>query len=343
MSAPGVAGTIEYVADQVLPGPQEEKPSLEGARVPRARKQLMLGILPLSVIAVVLLSVLVASLPAARAPLSAATETAPAEVVRSGVEPDGLGLEVTFTDVEGIERTGVLVLARPAEVATGTEVGVQYDPDDPGNVFAEGDAAHLTVRNLLFGVFWIGLVLLICLALTVFRLVSRPRLTRGPTTTAKARRVRVRRGLSDRSWLVLSHGGSAQAWVPVYWDEAVSALRKDTPIAIHGDPRRDRLVLPVIDGQPVWPSGARRTSAPKGEVTELPPEKPARRRSMVRQARADAAALLFAPLFGLLWAYTDESGASGFLMATAISAGVLFWLPSIYGSDPTGPRDDEDD
>ncbi len=337
-----MAGTIEVVADKVLPGPRGDKPSLDGTPTPRARKQLLLGILPLVVIALVLLSVLAASLPAARAPLSAATETATAEVVRAGVEPDGLGIEVTFTDVDGDERTAVLVLARPEDVPAGAEVGVQYDPDDPGRVYAEGDAAHLTVRNLLFGMFWIGLVLLICVGLTVFRLLTRPRLHRRPATTATAKRVRVRRGLSDRSWLVLSSGGSV-AWVPVYWDEAVSALRKDAPITVHGDLGRDRLVLPVIDGQPIWPSGARRADPPKGAVTELPPEKkPVRRRSLFRQARGDAAGLLFAPLFGLLWAYTDESGASGFLAATAVSAGVLFWLPSIFGSDPTGPRDEED-
>ncbi len=337
-----MAGSIEYVADQVSPVPQEKKPSLEGVAVPRARKQLLLGILPLTMIAVVLLVVLGASLPGARAPLSDATERASAEVVRSGVDPGGLGVEVTFTDADGVDQTGVLVLARPGEVAAGTEVGVQYDPDDPARVFAEGDAAHLTVRNLLFGIFWVGLVLLICLAITVFRLVARPRLARGPVTTVNARRVRVRRGLSDRSWLALTHGGST-AWVPVYWDEAVSALRKDSPITVHGEPRSDRLVLPVIDGHPIWPSGARRGSAPKGDATELPPEKkPVRRRSMFRQARADAAALLFAPLFGILWAYTDDSGVTGFLIATAMSAGVLFWLPSIFGSDPTGPRDDED-
>jgi len=336
-----VAGTIDCVADQVLPGPREDKPSLDGSSAPRARKQLLLGIVPLIVIAVALLSVLAASLPDARAPLSAASERATAEVVRSGVEPNGLGVEVTFTDDGGSEQTGFLVLARPEDVPEGAEIGVQYDPEDPARVYAEGDAAHLTVRNLLFGMFWVGVVLVICMALTVFRLASRPRLRRRPATKATARRVRVRRGLSDRSWLRLDHGGAA-AWVPVYWEEAVSALRKDAAVTVHGNPRRDRLVLPVIDGQPIWPSGGVRSTAPKGEPTELPPENPVRPRSLLRQTRGDAAALLFAPLFGLLWAYTDDSGVSGFLAATAISAGVLFWLPSIFGSDPTGPRDDEE-
>lgn len=300
----------------------------------------MFGIAPLAVIAVAVIAVLTAALPAARAPLSAATQTATAEVVRNGVAPEGRGVEVSFIDTEGAEQTGVLVLARPEDVPAGAEVGVQYDADEPGSVYAEGDAAHLTVRDLVFGIVWVGLALIVCAAVTAFRLVSRPRLRRRPVTPASARRVRVRRGLSDRSWLVLDHGGVV-SWLPVYWDEAVSSLHRDTPITVHGNPRRDRLMLPVIDGTPIWPSGGRRASAPKGEATQPPPEDPLPRRSLLRQARGDAAALLFAPLFGLLWAYTDGSGVSGFLAATAISGGVLFWLPSIFGSDPTGSRDHE--
>ncbi|MGI8721047.1 MAG: hypothetical protein ACR2JG_02335 [Geodermatophilaceae bacterium] len=320
--------------------PAADKPSPGRGPTPRAKRQLLLGILPVAVIAVALLGSLSSFLPGARAPLTAATQTATAEVVTNGAGPDGRGVEVSFTDADGEERTEVIVLARPEDVPEGAEIGVQYDPDDPASVYAEGDAAHLTVRNLLFGLFWVGLVLIVCASITVFRLASRPRLRRRAATPATARRVRVRRGLSDRSWLVLDHGG-AVSWVPVYWDEAVSALPRDTPITVHGNPRRDRLVLPVIDGTPIWPSGGRRESTPKGGATQPPPQNPPPRRSLLRQVRGDAAGLLFAPLLGLLWAYTDESGVAGFLAATALSAGVLFWLPSIFGSDPTGPSDDE--
>lgn len=306
----------------------------------RARRQLILGIIPLAVISVVLISVLASSVPGARAPLSAATQTATAEVVRNGVDPDNRGVEVSFTDSDRNEQTGVIVLARPEDVPEGAAVGVQYDPDDPESVYAEGDAAHLTVRNLLFGIFWIGIVLLGCAGITTFRLITRPRLRRRTATSVTGRRVRVRRGLSDRSWLVLDHGGP-QSWVPVYWEEAVSSLTRDTPITVHGNPRRDRLVLAVIEGRPIWPSGGRRASAPRGEPTQVRPQNPAPRVSLLRQARGDCAALLFAPLLGLLWAFVDASGVTGFLVATAISAGVLFWLASIFGSDPTGPSDDD--
>ena len=335
-----MAGTIDVVADSVPSKAAADEPSRARGLTPRAKRQLLLGVLPVAVIAVALMASLSFSLPSARAPLTAATQTATAEVVADGAAPDGRGVEVSFTDANGEERTGVIVLARPEDIPDGAEIGVQYDPDDPASVYAEGDAAHLTVRNLLFGLFWVGLVLTVCASITVFRLVSRPRLRRRAATPATARRVRVRRGLNDRSWLVLDHGG-AVSWVPVYWDEAISALPRDTQITVHGNPRRNRLLLPVIDGAPIWPSGVRRESAPKGEATQPPPQNPPPRKSLLRQVRSDSAGLLLAPLLGLLWAYTDESGVAGFLAATALSAGVLFWLPSIFGSDPTGPSDDE--
>ena len=42
-----------------------------------------------------------------------------------------------------------------------------------------------------------------------------------------------------------------------------------------------------------------------------------------------------APVAGLLWAYLDESGAPSWAAATALAAGVLLWLPTVAGSDPT--------
>ncbi|MDQ3504689.1 MAG: hypothetical protein M3446_03175, partial [Actinomycetota bacterium] len=85
-----------------------DPPSADGPG-PRARRQLLLGILPVTVIAVVLLAVLGAALPAARGPLSAATRTASAQVISNGVAPDGRGVEVSFTDADGEERTGVII------------------------------------------------------------------------------------------------------------------------------------------------------------------------------------------------------------------------------------------
>jgi hypothetical protein len=44
---------------------------------------------------------------------------------------------------------------------------------------------------------------------------------------------------------------------------------------------------------------------------------------------------VISPLLGLLWAYVDGSGTGGFVGATGLMAGLLFWLPAVFGSDPT--------
>jgi len=59
------------------------------------------------------------------------------------------------------------------------------------------------------------------------------------------------------------------------------------------------------------------------------------RASIGRHLRADAALLAAAPLLGLLWAYLDGSGTAGFAGGTVLIACLLFWLPSMFGSDPT--------
>ncbi len=56
---------------------------------------------------------------------------------------------------------------------------------------------------------------------------------------------------------------------------------------------------------------------------------------MARQARGDAALLLAAPIMGLLWAYIDGLGSVGFGLSTALFAALLFWVPTVYGSDPS--------
>jgi len=40
-------------------------------------------------------------------------------------------------------------------------------------------------------------------------------------------------------------------------------------------------------------------------------------------------------LLGLLRAYIDGSGPAGLVVATMMAAGLPFWLPAVYGSNPT--------
>lgn len=310
------------------------------AAPPRARRQVLLGIAPLLVLLVACAVYLALGLPGARAPLAEATETAIATVVRSGAAPEGRGVVVTYRDTDDREVTATIVLATEESVPPDAQVGVQYAPDDPDLVYADGDAAHRAVADLVFGLLYLALVLVVCGGISAFRLATRPRLFGRTATTAAARRVRVRFGLRDRTWLVLEHAGS-ESWVPVYWDVPLSELAPGSPITLHGNPRRDRLIAAEIDGVRIWPSGRRRDSAPKGEPTQPDPRTSFAPIGWARQVRADAALVFFAPLFGLLWAYVDGSGATGFWLSSAVAAGVLFWLPSIFGSDPTGPRDDE--
>jgi hypothetical protein len=96
------------------------------------------------------------------------------------------------------------------------------------------------------------------------------------------------------------------------------------------------VVVAEVAGTPVWPAGRRRLAEPGGELTSAGDLDPAAAPiGLGRQLRTDAALLVVAPLAGLLWAYLDESGAAGWAVATALIAGVLFWLPTVTGSDPT--------
>jgi hypothetical protein len=105
-------------------------------------------------------------------------------------------------------------------------------------------------------------------------------------------------------------------------------------LVVHGDPARDRLVLPVVDGAEVWPSGRVRRREPRGDLQQAAVDPQATDVGLARQARADAVLPLLAPVLGLLWAYIDRSGIPGFLVVTALSAVVLLWLPQLLGSDP---------
>jgi hypothetical protein len=49
----------------------------------------------------------------------------------------------------------------------------------------------------------------------------------------------------------------------------------------------------------------------------------------------DAALLVPAPLISLLWTYLDNSGLTGWLGATAITAAAALWWAAIRGSDPS--------
>lgn len=307
----------------------------------RAVRQLVLGLVPVLLVGVVLLVALALRLPDVQAPLAAADRTATATVTAAGTAPGGRGLDVAFADDAGRARTGTLELDEPLDVPVGAQLTVQYGPADPSGdpvaVYTDGDAAHAAVGDVAFGLVAVGLVLLVTSALTLARLLGRPRLRSRPATTVTATHVVVHLGLLVRSCLELETA-AGRRWLPVHWTPELDRLPPGTRIEVRGDPARGRLVLPVLDGAEVWPAGRLRSQQPRGDVRQAPVVPDAGEVGLARQARADGVLPFLAPVLGLLWAYVDGSGPQGFAVATALSATVLFWVPQLLGSDPQAAR-----
>jgi hypothetical protein len=306
----------------------------------RASRQLLLGLVPLLLVGLVLLAALAVRLGDVRAPLAEDSATATATVTAVGTGSDGRGLDVAFTDAAGAQRTGVVELERALDVPVGARLAVRYDPDDPADgsavVHTDGDAASAALSDVLFGLVVVLAVLLAAAALTAARLLGRPRLRGRPALRLTATHVVVTRGLLVRSWLEVDTSAGLR-WVPVHWAPELDRLPPGARIEVRGDPARERLVLPVVEGAEIWPSGRVHDRAPRGDLRQAPVDPAATDVGLARQARADGVLPFLAPVLGLLWAYVDSSGLLGFLTATVLSAAVLFWLPQLLGSDPRAP------
>ncbi|MGY1840477.1 MULTISPECIES: hypothetical protein [unclassified Modestobacter] len=311
----------------------------------RAGRQLLLGLAPVLVVGAAVLVLLAVRLPELRAPLAAADTTAVATVTGAGAPPEGRGLLVRFPGPDGTERTGLLELPQAQDVPVGAQVTVRYDAgaldraadDGPVPVHADGDATSAELADVVFGLVVVAVVVLVAAALTAARLLGRPRLRRRPATRVPAAHLVLRQGLLVRSWLELSTPAGLR-WLPVHWAPELDRHVPDTAVEVRGDPSRDRLVLPVLDGAELWPSGRLRRRPPRGELRPAPVDPAAGDVGLLRQARADAVLPFGAPGVGLLWAYVMGSGVGGFVLATAVSAAVLFWLPQLLGSDPRATR-----
>jgi hypothetical protein len=300
----------------------------------RAVRHVVLGLLPLLVVGPVVTLVLAIRLADTSAPLGDATARATATVLDSGTGADGRDVTLRWTDDTGAVRTSTVRAARAADVPVGTEVVLRYRPGDPGRVFVTGDETSARLSELAFG---IGLVVLVtgaAVAVSAVHLARRRAAERRPATTLPVTYARSRSGLARRSWLLVQEESRAW-WVPVHWEPVLETLRPGTRAAVHGRPSRDRVVAVDVDGTPVWQSGRRRLTSPRGEVTREPARAAGTDVPLRRHFRADAGLLAAAPVLGLLWAYVNDGGRTTWLLATALSAAVLFWVPTVLGSDPT--------
>jgi hypothetical protein len=317
-------------------------PAMRGLWRRRPVRHLVVCLAPLLVLGAVLIALLGVRFTAALRPLQQATADATGTVTRSGLG-DGDELELRWTDGQGVQHTNIIRVPGIREVPK--TVPLRYVPSDPSRVYVGGDATYVRLRNLFYDAFLVVVVLLIVLAVSVVHVLRRLAAERRTAHTLPTTHAQSRRGLIHRSWLLLNEA-DREWWVPVHWEPVLGSTLAKTPCKVHGRPLADRVLVVDVHGTSVWQSGRKRPVSPRGDVitAATPWSKAAQRRAdeadlpppagLLRQFRADAALLAAAPLLGLIWSYLDTSGTAGFVGGTLLMAGVLFWLPSIIGSDP---------
>jgi hypothetical protein len=253
---------------------------------------------------------------------------------------DKRGLELTWTDADGVEHTSTVHTARPSDIAVGSQVSVRYQPDNPDRVFVTGDDTTSRLTDLSFGILLAALLTVAIVVASAVHVARRRAAERRPATTLPVAYARSRFGITRRAWLVVEESGHTW-WVPVHWDPILETLGPGEKALVHGRPSQNRVVTVDIDGTHVWQAGRHRSRPPRGEIDRegVDPQSTARVVGtdvpLVRQFRADAALLAAAPILGLLWAYVDDGGKVSFLLATVLTGAALFWVPTMRGSDPT--------
>lgn len=262
--------------------------------------------------------------------VAGATARSSGEVVRA----EGQTVDVRWS-ASGVPRTDTVALAVPAP-AVGARTEVAYDPRDPATVFIPGSTELAAMDRAASGVAFSGLLAAVVLVTAGWQLISRRRLRRRPGQPTQVRRVRMQSGLLTRSWLELD---SPARWIPVHVDPVLGTLPAPATVALHGDPRRDRLVAASVGGVWLHPSGPVRSTEPRGRRIDSPsrpdPRQTAATPGWRRQLRADAALLTPAPIVGLLWTFLDTGTLFTWTYTTALTATVAIWWSALHGTDPT--------
>ena len=216
----------------------------------------------------------------------------------------------------------------------GTKTQIAYNPTDP-TMATIPDAAILTSADRARdGVLFAALIAVLVILTDAWLLTTRRRSARQPAYTLTVRRITMRRGLMARTWLETDD----HRWIPVYFDPAVVSLPAPTTVQARGT----RLITVDVTGAHLYPAGRTRHTEPRGRRTDSPTQPDAytadratRAARWRHQLRVDAALVIPAPVVGLWWAYLDNSGISGWLGATAITAAAALWWAAIRGADPS--------
>lgn len=267
-----------------------------------------------------------ATLAAASARLDAATARTVGVV--SGVRGDTALL--TWTPEGGAERTDPVRTAA-APPAPGTRTEIAYDPADPTAPLLPGAAVLADADRALTGLAVVAVVAVLVPAVAAALVLRWRRARTGAARRAAVRRVRVRAGLLQRSWLE-----TGDRWLPVHFDPALTVLPAPATVTVHGGG------AVTWEGHVFLPSGRARTAEPRGHRTDNPTapdaETLARARGpapLRRQLLADLPLVAGAPLAALLWTVVDGSGVTAWLGTTALLAALALFWAAVRGSDPT--------
>jgi hypothetical protein len=276
----------------------------------------------------------------AQAELRGVTTQTTGTVVRAG---DG-SVTVRFPGPGGADVTADVGLDGSAPPA-GTQVPVVYDPARPGHAVTRGASPLVAADRASTYATVTVVAALVVLGFDVFLLLTR--FVRPARAKARpgvpVRRVKVQRGVLARSWIETET--ASPRWIPVYFSPSLIGLPSPSKVEVLGDVLRDRHVVVRVggpDGELLFPSGAVRSTEPRGRRTDNPaaPDSDrdaaaARPVSMARQFRADLPVLAVAPVVGVFWALVDGSGFGGWLAVTVLVAAFGFWWAALRGSDPS--------
>lgn len=254
----------------------------------------------------------------------------------AGVDP----VVLSWTPAGGTEeRRDPVALAGPPPPA-GTRTEVAYDPATPGAPLVPGAAVLADADRALSTLVLAGVVAVLVPAVGVWQVLSRRRAVRQPPRTLDAGRVRIRSGLTARSWLETAT--VPPRWIPLHPDPALLALPSPSAVRFRGDPLRDRLVAAEIDGRVVPPSGPVRSTEPRGHRTDNPAHPDATaatptgaQTSLRRRLRADLPLTAPAPLVAVLWTVVGGGGVGTWAATTALLAALALFTAAVRGSDPS--------